>query len=65
MKTLADEASAAGITWKYYAPVKGTFGYIWSTMDAVRHIRYSSLWQTMLRGPCSLPPTSRTTICRR
>ena len=50
MKTLADEADSAGITWKYYAPVRGTFGYVWSTMDAVKHIRYSSLWQSHVEG---------------
>src|SRR5262249_22003092 len=26
--TLADEAQAAGVSWKYYAPVRGHFGYI-------------------------------------
>lgn len=43
--TLADEANAAGVTWKYYAPPPGTFGYIWSTLDAIRHIRYSPQWK--------------------
>ena len=43
-KTLADEAQAAGISWKYYAPIQGHFGYIWNTPDAFRHLRYSKLW---------------------
>ncbi|HEV3311157.1 MAG TPA: alkaline phosphatase family protein [Chloroflexota bacterium] len=45
-KTLADEANAASISWKYYAAPKGGLGYLWSTFDAVRHIRYSSQWAT-------------------
>ena len=43
--TLADEAQAAGVSWKYYAPIRGHFGYIWNTPDAFRHIRFSKLWQ--------------------
>ena len=44
--TIADEANAAGVSWKYYASPPGTFGYIWSSLDSIRHIRYSSQWQT-------------------
>jgi phospholipase C len=44
--TIADEANAARVSWKYYAPPMGTFGYIWSTFDDIRHIRYSRQWQT-------------------
>jgi phospholipase C len=44
--TLADEADAAGVAWKYYAPAPGQFGYYWSSFDAVKHIRYSSEWQS-------------------
>ena len=43
-QTLADELQTAGITWKYYAPSKGQQGYVWSTLDAISHIRNSSLW---------------------
>ena len=43
-QTLADELQAAGLSWKYYAPNKGEAGYIWSTLNAVSHIRNSSLW---------------------
>lgn len=43
-KTLVDELQAAHITWKYYAPPRFHSGYIWSTLDSIRHIRYSSLW---------------------
>lgn len=42
--TLVDELQRANISWKYYAPPRNHSGYIWSTLDAIRHIRYSSLW---------------------
>lgn len=45
-KTIADEANAAGVSWRYYAPSYGSFGYIWSTYDAIKHIRYSAQWKT-------------------
>jgi phospholipase C len=38
-QTLADEANAKHVSWKYYSPPPGTFGYIWSTFDAIKHIR--------------------------
>lgn len=50
-KTLADEASAEGITWKYYAQPKGTPGYIWSTLDSIRHLRYSAKWRANVDSP--------------
>jgi len=46
MQTLVDEARRAGISWRYYAPPRGHFGYIWSTLDAIRHIRDSHLWSS-------------------
>ncbi|MBA3945187.1 MAG: hypothetical protein H0X37_11565 [Herpetosiphonaceae bacterium] len=44
--TLGDSLDAAGVSWKYYAPNKGVQGYIWSTYDAVNHIRNGPDWQT-------------------
>ena len=35
---------AAGISWKYYAPGQGQDGYVWSTLDAIKHIRFGPLW---------------------
>lgn len=52
-KTIIDEANGAGVSWKYYAPPQGYFGYIWSTLDAFHQIRDSSQW-----GSNVLPPTS-------
>jgi phospholipase C len=51
-QTIADEANAAGISWRYYANPMGQTGYVWSSFDAIRHIRYSSQWATNV-----VPPT--------
>jgi len=45
MPTIGDKLETAGVSWKYYAPVKGQRGYIWNAYDAVRHIRMGPLWQ--------------------
>jgi phospholipase C len=42
--TLADSLETAGISWKYYAPPQGQQGYVFSTMDAINHIRNTNLW---------------------
>lgn len=42
--TLADRLEAQGMSWKYYAPGQGQSGYIWSALDAIAHIRLTSLW---------------------
>ena len=42
--TVADALEAAGVSWRYYAPVQGQAGYIWSALDAISHIRRSPLW---------------------
>ena len=42
--TVADSLERAGISWRYYAPVEGQAGYIWSSLDAIRHIRLTPLW---------------------
>ena len=44
--TLADRLNAANIPWRYYAPQAGQQGYIFSTFDAIKHIRDSAQWQT-------------------
>jgi phospholipase C len=46
LKTLPDVLQQHHISWKYYAPPAFQSGYIWSTLDAIRHIRYSNLWKT-------------------
>jgi phospholipase C len=44
--TLADSLESAGISWKGYGPIQGESGFLWSTFDAIKHIRYSPLWTT-------------------
>jgi phospholipase C len=41
---LADNLTKAGLTWKYYAPFHGEAGYVYSTLNAIRHIRNSPTW---------------------
>ncbi len=43
--TIADSLEASGISWRYYAPGINQHGYIWSALDAIRHIRLGPLWQ--------------------
>jgi phospholipase C len=42
--TLADEANRAHLSWKYYAPPVHHLGYIWSSLDSFRTIRFSKQW---------------------
>jgi phospholipase C len=46
LTTLPDLLQKRHISWKYYAPPAFQSGYIWSSLDAIRHIRYSNLWKT-------------------
>ncbi len=42
--TLSDRLDGAHKSWAYFAPSYGQPGYHWSTLDDIRHIRYSSDW---------------------
>jgi phospholipase C len=50
--TLGDELTAAGVSWKMYAPAagvddagfQGSAGYIWTVYDAIRHMRDTPNW---------------------
>ena len=42
--TLTDLLDSAGVSWKYYAPGQGQNGYQWSALNAINHIRNTSLW---------------------
>jgi phospholipase C len=44
-QTLADELDAAHYSWRYYAPPAGQGGYIWSSFNAIQHIRYGPDWK--------------------
>jgi phospholipase C len=50
-QTLADRLQNTGLTWKYYAPVQGQPGYVWSALDAIAHIRNTSLWTSNVVPP--------------
>lgn len=43
--TLTDILDSAGISWKYYAPAQGQPGYVYSSLDAINHIRFGPEWQ--------------------
>ena len=43
-QTLADSLNNAGISWRSYAPPEGQPGYQYSTFDAIKHIRNTSIW---------------------
>jgi hypothetical protein len=44
--TLADSLTEVGLSWKYYAAQPGEGGYLWSTFDAINHIRNTPVWAT-------------------
>jgi phospholipase C len=46
--TLADDAIANGVTWRYYSPPMNALGFIWSAFDAIRHIRYGPQWDDVV-----------------
>jgi phospholipase C len=50
-QTLADLLDNAGISWRYYAPPVGKFGYVWSAYDAIKHIRYGPDWTNNVISP--------------
>lgn len=48
-QTVADRLESAGVSWRFYAPVQGQIGYIWSTLNAINHIRNSPLWSSRVQ----------------
>ena len=44
--TLADSLNNSLISWAYYAPSFGEWGYVYSAYDAIQHIRNSNVWNT-------------------
>jgi len=44
--TLPDELNTAGLTWRYYSATSTQYGYIWSVLDAINHIRNGDQWDT-------------------
>src|SRR5579859_5029159 len=58
--TLVDELQRAHVSWKYYAPGAYNSGYIWSALDSISHIRYSSLWKTNVQSDTTFIKDVRT-----
>lgn len=44
--TLIDRLNARGLSWRYYAPSFGEPGYIWSTLDAIKQVRFGPQWRS-------------------
>src|SRR5205807_2127363 len=44
-QTMADVLDARHVSWKYYAPSQNQSGYVWSSFDAIKHIRFGPDWQ--------------------
>ncbi len=47
--TLTDRLNAAHVSWIYYAPGPTQLGYVWSSLDAIRHVRSGAQWTTNVR----------------
>jgi phospholipase C len=52
-RTIADLPDQAGVSWRYYAPDPDDSFYELAAFQAVRHIRYSSDWQTKVIFPAT------------
>ncbi|HZY98818.1 MAG TPA: alkaline phosphatase family protein [Candidatus Baltobacteraceae bacterium] len=53
-RTLADTLDAAGVSWKYYAPIVGgtdPAGNEWSAFDSIHSVRYGSDWKNVVSPP--------------
>jgi phospholipase C len=50
MPTMADTFQKHHVSWTYYAPGQYQSGYIWSSFDAIKSVRNSSLWKTNVRA---------------
>jgi len=46
IQALPDKLDAAGLTWRYYSATSAQYGYTWSVLDAIKHIRYGNQWGT-------------------
>lgn len=49
--TAGDLLDRAGLSWAYYAPTFGDHAFVWSTYDAIKHIRYGLDWKRNIVSP--------------
>jgi phospholipase C len=47
-RVLQDELDDAGISWKFYGPLPDQSGYVWSSLDAIKHIRFGPDWRKVV-----------------
>src|SRR6185312_9367162 len=50
-KTIADLLDASNISWKYYAPIVGAGGELWSAFGAISNIRNGPDWTNNVISP--------------
>ena len=59
-QTLPDLLQRRRVSWKYYSPPVYASGYVWNSLDAVRHIRYGPLWHSnVARDTTFIPDVQR------
>jgi phospholipase C len=52
LNTMATTLDAAGVSWKYYAPLISVYGGSeWSSFDAIKSVRYGSDWTAHVISP--------------
>jgi len=57
--TLADTMQQMGVSWTYYAAPYPDLGYLFSTLDAFKSIRETSLWDTHVKDQASFEADAR------
>lgn len=57
--TLADRMEQAHTSWAYYAAPPSNLGYIFSTLDAFRGIRQTSLWSADIKNEATFETDAR------
>lgn len=58
-QTLADRMQSAHVSWAYYAAQHPDLGYIFSTLDAIRSIRQTSLWTARVKNEATFESDAR------
>jgi phospholipase C len=57
--TLADTMQQMGVSWSYYAAPYPDLGYLFSTLDAFKSIRETSLWDTQVKDQATFEADAR------
>jgi phospholipase C len=58
-RTMADTLDAAHLSWRFYAPSLQNAGQLWSSFDAIKHVRYGPDWTNNVVTP---PPAILTDV---